>query len=427
MLDFAETSYPDNLHGFVSIKHFQGNPQVLFAGARIAGETMNQDRFTTSYGIFKSSDGGESWTAKNNGLHGMDKNINQIAIHPTSQDTVYAATLNSGIYKTSDGGNNWITINNNLPNLDIRTIAIDPETPNTVYAGIEHGGVVKSMDGGLTWQAKNIGMDPEAVIRAVAIDPANPVTVYAADWSTGVYKSIDGGESWQHINDGLRTRAVNAMAISADGKTIYAGTEGEGVFRLVSDQMAPSVQSVDPDTTQVVTLIQGDSLMFQVTALDANNDILQYNWFLDGTLLKGATLPGFLFKSDSLAAGNYELSVVIADSFSSVTTVWQIQVTPASSVATNDSGVPDRFQVFQNYPNPFNPSTTIKFAVKRSTRVELKIYDILGRLVKTLVDEPYPAGYHNIVFNAGNLASGLYFYEIRMADFSDVRKALLLK
>jgi photosystem II stability/assembly factor-like uncharacterized protein len=75
-------------------------------------------------------------------------------------------------------------------------------------------------------------MKPEASVTDLVFDPENPDVLYAADISSGVYRSEDGGESWEPINNGLRTRAVNALALSADGSKLYAATEGEGVFRL---------------------------------------------------------------------------------------------------------------------------------------------------------------------------------------------------
>jgi len=66
----------------------------------------------------------------------------------------------------------------------------------------------------------------------MVIDPLNPETLYAADFSLGVYVSADGGASWHPINDGLSTRAVRHLAISTNGKVLYAATSGEGVFRL---------------------------------------------------------------------------------------------------------------------------------------------------------------------------------------------------
>jgi photosystem II stability/assembly factor-like uncharacterized protein len=75
-------------------------------------------------------------------------------------------------------------------------------------------------------------MDPQAIVRALAIDPTNPTILYAGDLRTGCYRSSDGGQTWHKMSNGLHTRAVKSLAISSDGSTLYAATEGEGVFRL---------------------------------------------------------------------------------------------------------------------------------------------------------------------------------------------------
>lgn len=86
-----------------------------------------------------------------------------------------------------------------------------------------------------------------------------------------------------------------------------------------------------------------------------------------------------------------------------------------------------KYELFQNYPNPFNPVTTIRFELPKSERVELKVYDMLGREVETLFDEVAPAGTVDVDFNAGKLASGIYIYRIKAGDFITAKKLMLLK
>jgi len=93
----------------------------------------------------------------------------------------------------------------------------------------------------------------------------------------------------------------------------------------------------------------------------------------------------------------------------------------------NQNIVINSYDLAQNYPNPFNPSTVIKYQLPEQGFVTLKIYDILGREVKTLVNEFKSKGRYSINFNAGNLASGVYIYRIKVNDFSTAKKLLLMK
>ena len=88
---------------------------------------------------------------------------------------------------------------------------------------------------------------------------------------------------------------------------------------------------------------------------------------------------------------------------------------------------PDRFNLGQNYPNPFNPRTVINYELQITNKVELSIYNLLGRRVATLVDEKQNAGYHQVEWDASGFAAGVYFYQLRAGSFQDVRKMILLK
>ncbi|HTR99480.1 MAG TPA: T9SS type A sorting domain-containing protein, partial [Bacteroidota bacterium] len=90
-------------------------------------------------------------------------------------------------------------------------------------------------------------------------------------------------------------------------------------------------------------------------------------------------------------------------------------------------GVATVYRLEQNYPNPFNPSTKIEFAVPAQTKVELKVYNILGQEVTTLVNEVLAAGNHAVTFDASRLATGVYLYRITAGQFVSTKKMLLLK
>lgn len=104
-----------------------------------------------------------------------------------------------------------------------------------------------------------------------------------------------------------------------------------------------------------------------------------------------------------------------------------INVTSATDNEESKNGLPTTFNLSQNYPNPFNPSTKIAYSIPKPCFVQLKVYDILGREIKTLVNEFKQAGKYTIDFNAENFASGIYFYKIISGEFSQINKMILTR
>jgi len=89
--------------------------------------------------------------------------------------------------------------------------------------------------------------------------------------------------------------------------------------------------------------------------------------------------------------------------------------------------IPDNYVLEQNYPNPFNPTTTIKFGLKESGRVTVTIFNSRGELVMQLFDGELAAGFHRVTMDAAHLSSGVYFYQIRVNNFSTAKKMVLMK
>jgi hypothetical protein len=91
------------------------------------------------------------------------------------------------------------------------------------------------------------------------------------------------------------------------------------------------------------------------------------------------------------------------------------------------SAIPSYYKLEQNFPNPFNPTTNIRYSIVKTTQVTLKVYDILGRQIQTLINTVQTPGQYTITFNAQDLASGIYFYQLNAGSFSSTKKLILLK
>jgi photosystem II stability/assembly factor-like uncharacterized protein len=201
---------------------------------------------TLKSGVFKSTDGGTSWSAVNSGLEtdiprGYDY-ISVLAIEPQDPNTLYAARhyadcedCGTALFKTTNAGANWTSVGSLGP-VTVFAVAIHPEVLDIVYAGTS-AGVFKSTDAGAIWIAartrQTADADGRVVVPTLAIDPQNPDTVYAADTYTGILKTTDAGATWTAVNPELRLATptdVLALRINPqDPATIYAGTDA-GVF-----------------------------------------------------------------------------------------------------------------------------------------------------------------------------------------------------
>ncbi|MBD3377343.1 T9SS type A sorting domain-containing protein [candidate division KSB1 bacterium] len=105
----------------------------------------------------------------------------------------------------------------------------------------------------------------------------------------------------------------------------------------------------------------------------------------------------------------------------------QMHVKTGTAVERNTDALPQGFELEQNYPNPFNPSTTIAFNLQKDTQVELRVYDVMGREITTLVSQRMIAGRHSVEFNGADLASGVYYYTLSTDNQTQTKKMLLIK
>ena len=242
----------------------ESNPDIVYVGG---GETHIRGNTSHGDGLWKTTDGGRTWTSM--GLR-ETRHIARVRVHPTDPNIAYVGALGHafgpnperGVFKTTDGGATWTKILFRNDSTGISDLIMDPTDPNTLYAAFWHayrtpwmlnsggpgGGLFKTTDGGATWReiTTNRGL-PRGLWGKVgiAVSPANPRRVWAIieNDSGGVYRSDDAGESWEWVNRdrSLRQRAWYYSKIYADPKDtnvvyglnvqFFRSTDGGRTFR----------------------------------------------------------------------------------------------------------------------------------------------------------------------------------------------------
>jgi photosystem II stability/assembly factor-like uncharacterized protein len=198
--------------------------------------------------LYKSTDGGETWHRL---VVGQFNDVSAVALDPAYPSTVYAAledyeefsdSFPTRLFKSTDGGETWSGVNNSIPET-ITSLLVDPTS--AIYASYSvgyfasSGGVLKSTDGGASWAAINTGFPSNTPpIYSLALNPTNPSAIfggYSDRWTGrgGVSKTMDGGANWNDASSGLAILAVHALVIDAtDRATVYVAA-GDGVSKTI--------------------------------------------------------------------------------------------------------------------------------------------------------------------------------------------------
>ncbi len=201
------------------------------------------------------------------------------------------------------------------------------------------------------------------------------------------------------------------------------------------------------DTTLANWLSTGWTEVYTNSAYTPPGSGLQYielaapfYWNGTGSLVVEICFDNAAWSSNSTVAGTTQTNLVkhnhvdgsagctlTATSTASTRPNVCLVINTATGVNNQGTTVPQVYSLSQNYPNPFNPSTKINFAIPKQGLVTMKIYDVLGREVRTLVNEVKNAGNYTVDFNASELSSGVYFYKLESQGFSDIKKMMLIK
>ncbi len=404
------------------------NPSRLFVAARSAG-------------LYFTGDAGEHWQDI-----GMDTGftyISSLALLPESQEIMYAgfmkpenSKIQSGVYKSTNGGKSWQLTGFSLESSLINSILINPASSRILYVGTWNG-IFKSIDAGTNWQQKDQGLDFKSV-SPIAIDSQNPNLIYAGTeggdvaYRLGIYRSTDGGEFWQYSSDGLpvfpngRRDIFDLCLNPLNPRTIYAALGSSGVFKTNDGGRSWfNVHRKDGEFITSVTIDHQDTARLYIAGQKIyRSDDAGQTW---QEMREG--LPEYFGYINRIRVDPNDPRRIYAATYGyGVLRYYRT----ATAVEEPGASAPNASALHQNYPNPFNPSTTITFQIRQAGKVAIRIHDVHGRLVRTLLDEHKPAGEFSVIWNGRDdtgqrVASGIYVYRLTAGNFAEAKKMILLQ
>jgi photosystem II stability/assembly factor-like uncharacterized protein len=342
---------------------------IFFLNKRLGWVVANEFLFSGTT-ILTTTNGGTNWTSE---------------IFPDSSKffrTIYFRDSLNGfmggfggaIYKTSDAGNSWIAAN--IDTSEFSGYPVSRITFSSALKGFACGGYIdiagviwRTVDGGFNWFAGNYS--PEPFYDFYVKDQNNLISA-GGDFEYGVQicNTSDAGANWKY----------SSLEIFGQAYSIDFRTPGEGWMALgYSRNWAVTY---DSGNTWTSIPVADSADLYSVDFTDS-----LHGWAVgdQGVILK------YIPVSSGLGSHNVTL--------------------PESAVLE------------QNFPNPFNPLTRIKYQIKSNGRVNLKVYDISGKEIVSLIDQIQTAGSYDIIFDGGNLPSGIYYYTLEFEDFENFEKS----
>lgn len=357
----------------------------------------------TGEGVYSSSDNGNLWI--NDGLTGY---CTSIVVSPSNE--AFAGMLLGGINASTDEGNDWF--GNGLGNTGISSLEV---TPNGYLfaAGYQGSGIFLSADSALSWNQVYAGS-----LTPISWAASSNGYVYAgvnsySGTNLGILRTTDNGNTWMQLNNGLANNLVLSLLVNPNGD-VYAGTAGGGIYLSSDNGNSWSYLGLMDRHVWSLNLISSNEIL-------AGTDSGVYS-SPDGGVTwvpNNGGLADLYINSITLSPNGYVFAATGSGVFRSSQ--------PLTDVKAKSHGVPEQFALFQNYPNPFNPTTIISYQLHTNALVVLRVFDVLGREVETLVNERQNAGAHTVTFNGTNLPSGVYFYSLEAGTYHDTMKMLLLK
>jgi len=405
----VEHRWPDSLKGQQhNVKCILVKDNIIFVG-------------TGRNYLWTSADTGKTWRRRDwrHGLNAPFGTIFALAVTPSGR--ILAGT-EEGVYMSINNGNNWQRVAFNE-----RSSFFLISQSGAIFSGFD--GIFKSTNNGLTWTQiadtsiaggiRRMVQTPSGIIVAGSISPF-------LETVRGVIRSTDNGQTWYFSNNGLVGWAKSIMDMAAwpagySSDEVLLATIYDGIYKSSDAGLSWEKINQIPETDGFAVGIFPPLGVF-VSAVGKVEGTWRKSFYQlksDGTWER--ILPQFFQRFIVISLAKFDDRRLLVGTHDGLLLV---TFSPTSVEETNF--LPD-FKLNQNYPNPFNSSTTISFTIPETGIVTLKVYDVLGREVATLVNENLSAGSYSYNFDAKNLTSGVYLYKLQAGKHSETKKMILMK
>jgi len=370
--------------------------------------------------IYKTSDGGTTW------VQAISLGAYMYSVDFVDTQHGMVTTAGGSYVRTTDGGATWVQQGYPPYFTEPTGVRVQFIDQNNGWVVGWDGFVARTMDGGNSWTIVDIGTVDDHLFNLSVISPSEVWAVGREDFSFDglVYHTTNAGVTW--------SREVVTQYLPDLPYSISAFPSGDVWFGAYNGRIFKKNGSIVPvELVSFSGLVEKNVVILSwITATEINNRGFEVqkkseseNWdtigFIEGL---GTTQQNhnYSFTDYSVASGkySYRLKQVDHDGSYEYSDLVEVEV----------NGLPSQFSLEQNYPNPFNPSTIIRYHLPLQNKVTIKIFNILGKEIATLIDEIKEAGIHEIEFtDNGNYSSGVYFYSIQAGNFIDTKKFVMMK
>lgn len=409
---------------------------ISLAGVHTSGERVfvSGMKADYNYGLYYSDNYGGKWkevaTNESAGAYSVFAN--------TKKNTIYSYGSSlfgvKALKKSVDNGLNW-----SLQEADYA--AISASFIPTNFAAINDTliltstakkvGMFKSVDGGATWSSFATFSDGDgnkSLDKVIAYK--DYFYLVSGTNGKGVFRSHRDSTSWELFYDAENIGgSVYGLEITPEGRIIivrskeifYSDDEGENWVTKTKQELG-----ISNSGTIAITSLVGNRLLLSIQDSGAEGSrIIMLNEAITSSENISSSFTGYGNKS-VLTTAHSTTNYVFATRNNEKAKLWVYNASK-SGVSNEELANPHQFSLSQNYPNPFNPTTNIRFTLQQAGTVSLKVFNMLGQEVATLVNGRIGAGVQTVEFDASNLASGVYLYRLQAGNKIQTNKMLLIK